>query len=352
MNFKKLNLFLIALIIITIGAIFFIRIYNEKIKERDIVITKKIDEITKLPSLSDRVNKFLDKLKDEGIIEIHEEDGKKIVFKEKKIINIIGQELKKYDDKIAFQVNKDDIVFYEAGDKISVPYLILTEDTKPKLVIVIDDIGNSIELGERVLNLENVTLSIIPQLKYSLYFAKKGREMKKDILVHVPMEPHSIDKYNNGETKFLTTEMSNEDIKKLSKFYLESIPNAIGANNHMGSKFTENVEKMKIFLEDIKERKMFFLDSRTSSNSIASDVAEQLRLKFFARDVFLDHELDEEIISQQLDKAIKIAKEKGYAIAIGHPHRETLNVLEKRFQEIKKEVSIVPISFLLKMKRG
>ncbi len=350
MNFKKLNLFVMALILVTIGAIFFIRIYNEKIIQRELVENKKVDDTPKIPSLNERVEKFLNKLKNEGIIEIRNENIKKIVFREKKVEDIIREELKNYDDKIAFQINKEDIIFYEANEKISVPYVF--KDEKPKLIIVIDDIGNSIDLGERVLRLENVTLSIIPQLKYSFYFAKKGKELNKDILIHVPMEPHSFDKYKNGETKFLTTEMDNEDIKKLSKFYLESVPYAIGANNHMGSKFTENEEKMKIFLEGIKERNLFFLDSRTSVNSVASNVAQQLGLKFFVRDIFLDHELDEEIISQQLDKAIKIAKEKGYAIAIGHPHRETLSVLEKRLPDIKKEVSIVPISFLIKMKRG
>lgn len=352
MSFKRLNLLVLALIIVIIGAIFFIRIYNKKFVKRDILVTKKAEEIPKLPSFNERVNQLLDQLKDKGIIEIHEGDIRKVIFKKREIKDIIEREIKSYDNKISFHISKKEIIFYKGDEKLSIPYAVFTEEEKPNLVIVIDDIGNSLELGEKVLKFKNVTLSIIPQLKYSLYFAKKGKEMKKDILVHVPMEPHSIDKYNNGETKFLRTEMSNEDIKTLGRFYLESIPYAIGANNHMGSKFTEDPEKMRVFLEDIKERKMFFLDSRTSSNSIANNVAEKLNITSFSRDVFLDHVIDEEAISKQLDKAIEIAKEKGYAIVIGHPHKETLNVLEKRYEEIRKKVNIVPISSLLKMKRG
>jgi polysaccharide deacetylase 2 family uncharacterized protein YibQ len=138
----------------------------------------------------------------------------------------------------------------------------------------------------------------------------------------------------------------------LSRIYLESIPYAIGANNHMGSKFTEDPDRLKVFLEDIKQRKMFFLDSKTSNSSVAPNIAEKLKLQFFVRDIFLDHVIDEEVISKQLDKAIELAEQKGYAIVIGHPHKETINVLEKRFEEIKKKVDIVPISSLLKSKRG
>lgn len=352
MNFKKLNFLIVALIILTIGAIFFIRIYNKKTIKKDVVITKKVEGVPQIPSLKEIVNKFLDQLKDKNILDIHDGEIRKVVFKKREIKDLVEREIKNFDEKISFHINKKELIFYKGDEKIYIPYSLNVEEVKPNLVIVIDDIGNSLELGERVLKFENVTLSIIPQLKYSLYFAKKGREMKRDVLVHVPMEPHSIDKYKNGETNFLTTDMSDEDIRKLGKFYLESIPYAIGANNHMGSKFTENAEKMRIFLEDLKEKKMFFLDSKTSGNSIASDVAEKLKLTSFSRDVFLDHVIDEESISKQLDRAVEIAKEKGYAIVIGHPHKETLNVLEKRYEEIRKKVNIIPISFLLKMKRG
>ncbi|MCX7770861.1 MAG: divergent polysaccharide deacetylase family protein [Proteobacteria bacterium] len=353
MNFKKLNFLIVALIILVIGAIFLLRLYSNKLIKKDTKGTvKKEEKVLNKVTLDETVNKILGKLKNDGIIEIYEGDTKKIVFKRKGIDEVLSKALEGIEDNISFEVSKKEVAFFKDNQRVVYPYVLLIEDLRPKLVIVIDDIGNSLELGERVLKLQNVTLSIIPQLKYSLYFANRGREMKRDILVHMPMEPHSFDKYKDGETKFLTTEMDAEEIKKLSKIYLDSVPNAIGVNNHMGSKFTEDAERLEIFLENIQGRKMFFLDSKTSINSVAGNVAEKLKMPFFVRDVFLDHELNEETISKQLDKALEIANQKGYAIVIGHPHKETLNVLEKRYEEIRKKVNVVPISALLKMKRG
>lgn len=215
----------------------------------------------------------------------------------------------------------------------------------PKLAIIIDDIGHSKELGEEVLALKDVSIAIIPDLKYSLYFAERGRELGKDILIHVPMEPKSKDKYSD-DTKMLKEDMSDEEIKSLAEKFIKSVPYAKGVNNHMGSKFTEDREKIKAFLDVVKDRGMFFLDSRTSPNSIAYDCGKELGLKTFKRDVFLDHELSEDKISRQLDLAIEEAKKKGYAIAIGHPHPETIKVLKRRFPEISRVVKIVPLTDL------
>lgn len=215
----------------------------------------------------------------------------------------------------------------------------------PKLAIVIDDIGNSKELGEEVLALKNVTIAIIPELKYSLYFANKGNELGKDILVHAPMEPKSKDKYSN-ESKLLRTDMSDDEVRSLTLNFIKSIPFAKGVNNHMGSKFTENKEKIEVFLKVLKEKNMFFLDSRTSSDSVAFKSSIDFGLRSYKRDVFLDHEISEEKISQQLDNAIAEAHKNGYAVAIGHPHQETINVLKGRYNEITKSVEIVPISKL------
>lgn len=215
----------------------------------------------------------------------------------------------------------------------------------PKLVIVIDDIGNSKELGDEVLSIKNVTIAIIPNLKYSLYFAQKGKDFGKDILVHVPMEPKDSSKYDS-DSEILKVGMSESEIKKLADKLLNAVPYAIGANNHMGSKFTEDTEKIESFLQVLKKRNMFFVDSRTSTDSKAYETTLKLGIKGLKRDIFLDHEITEEKISEQLDKAVDIAIQNGYAIAIGHPHKETIKVLKTRLEEISKKVNIVSISHL------
>lgn len=213
----------------------------------------------------------------------------------------------------------------------------------PKLAIVIDDIGNSKEYGDEVLALKDVTIAIIPEQKYSLYFANKGKESGKDILVHVPMEPKNKDKYSD-DTKILKTDMDGKEIKKLTESFINLVPYAKGVNNHMGSKFTEDNQKLEYFFEVIKNKKLFFLDSRTSPESKAYDTGLRLGVKSYKRDVFLDHEISEDKISEQLDRAVKEAYANGYAIAIGHPHPETINVLKKRYKELSQSVEIVPLS--------
>lgn len=215
----------------------------------------------------------------------------------------------------------------------------------PKLAIIIDDMGNSKELGEEVLTIKNVTIAIIPDLKYSLYFAKKGKELGKDILVHVPMEPKNKDNYSE-DTKMLKTDMDSDEIRRLSLHFLNAVPYAKGANNHMGSKFTENREKIEGFFDVLKEKNLFFLDSRTTADSIAFKTGLDFGIKCYKRDVFLDHEISEDKISAQLDVAIAEAQKKGYAVAIGHPHQETINVLKRRYKELTRTVEIVPISKL------
>lgn len=215
----------------------------------------------------------------------------------------------------------------------------------PMLAIVIDDIGNSKELGEEALKLRGVTLAVIPELKYSLYFAEKGKSMGKEILVHIPMQPQNADKYSS-DSELLKTDMSRDDILKLTEKFLNAVPYAAGANNHMGSKFTEDEEKMRVFLEVLKQKRLFFLDSRTSAESKAGKAADGLGIRNFKRDVFLDNVISEDKISEQLDKAVSEAYKNGFAVAIGHPHKETIAVLKRRLGDITKKVEIVSLSGL------
>lgn len=285
-NFKKVVFIIVALIILIVGATLFLRYLNESVKEKGVVQRE----------------------------ESFKKEDKTLKTEEKK--------------------EKEEKVFPKEAAK-----------TLPKLVLVIDDIGHSKELGEEVLSLKNVTISIIPNLKYSLYFAEKGHKLGKDILVHVPMEPKDKNKYGE-DLNILKTDMTLDEIKQLTEDFLKGVPYAKGANNHMGSKFTEDGEKLEAFFVVLKKKGLFFLDSRTSSESKAYEGSKRLGIKSFQRDIFLDHEVTESKISEQLDIAIKEAYAKGYAIAIGHPHRETINVLKKRYDEITKVVDIVPLSKL------
>jgi hypothetical protein len=126
---------------------------------------------------------------------------------------------------------------------------------------------------------------------------------------------------------------------------LDSIPYAIGASNHMGSKITQDREKMTVILNELKKRGLFYVDSVTAPNSICSDVAVNVGEPFARRDVFLDNETNSLYITGQLEKLKKVAMKNGYAIGICHPHDETIAVLEKEIPRLRSQgIELEPIS--------
>ena len=127
--------------------------------------------------------------------------------------------------------------------------------------------------------------------------------------------------------------------------YVNSVPFAVGVNNHMGSRFTEYKQGMDSFLEVIKDMNMFFVDSVTTSKSVGFTLAAELGIRSARRNVFLDHVEDEEYTRRQVLKLEEIVMQKGKAIGIGHPHMSTIKGLKfmiKRFRE--KGIAIVPVS--------
>ena len=208
--------------------------------------------------------------------------------------------------------------------------------TTPRLVIIIDDIG----YNNRYIDIINInvpiTLAIIPFTPYSHEAATRGNSAGAEIILHLPMEPKDYPNSNPGKGALLTA-MSKAAILKQIRNDLEAVPNISGVNNHMGSKFTEYEEGMKIVLKEIKERGLFFVDSKTSFNSVAYSLAKEMNIKTAERSVFLDNVQTEEAIKAQLMEAVKIAKIKGEAIAIGHPYIPTINVLKKTAPDLEKE---------------
>ena len=133
---------------------------------------------------------------------------------------------------------------------------------------------------------------------------------------------------------------------------IDAVPEAVGINNHMGSLLTSDTERMTWLMEIIEaQTDLYFVDSRTSANSVALHQARNSGVPSLSRDIFLDNEADENAIERQFDALIRVAKRKGQAIAIGHPNKETIAVLERRLPELAKlGVELVPVSQLLQPK--
>jgi uncharacterized protein len=221
------------------------------------------------------------------------------------------------------------------------------DPSKPVVAIVIDDFGNSWNNVEDFCQLEiPITFAILPKLPYSERTARKALESEQEVILHLPMENHSGKNPGPGT---ITTQMSREDIIKNFEDNLSSVPGASGFNNHEGSKATEDEKLMNELMEIAKKYNLFFLDSRTSLNSVAFDAASRIQLMTAKRHVFLDNEDNKEYISGQLKILAEKAKKEGSAIGIGHNRKNTCIVIQEMIPKIKEEnVDFIFVSELVK----
>ncbi len=205
---------------------------------------------------------------------------------------------------------------------------------KPRLAIVIDDFGySSGKTARELINLDvKITISIIPGHQYTQWAIDEGLKHNKEIIVHMPMEPEKENLIKGEEEFILTTNSTNNENRLKLLKAIESIPQAVGLNNHMGSKATTDKELMTIVAQVIKDKNLYFLDSITSAKSVAFDICNTHGIPSLKRSVFIDHEKNDIYIENQLNKAINIAKEKMTAIALGHVNNHTIKVIKKMLE--------------------
>ncbi|WP_372741414.1 divergent polysaccharide deacetylase family protein [Neptunomonas sp.] len=198
---------------------------------------------------------------------------------------------------------------------------------QPRIVIVIDDMGNNLAEGEAALALPGpVTYAVLPHSAYGRSLALAANRLGKDVMLHVPMANTQNLKLGPGA---LTQGLSEARFKEILNAGLDSVPYATGLNNHMGSLLTRQRTPMKWVMEVAKSRGLFFLDSRTTGGSVAWDTARNEGVPALIRDIFLDHEQTEVFLNRQFVRAVKIARKYGTAIVIGHPYPITTTFLQK-----------------------
>jgi len=218
----------------------------------------------------------------------------------------------------------------------------------PKVAFIIDDLGYETEVAKKMMELEfPVALSILPFLQYSEFIAEEGRKNNQEIMLHLPMEPNNSDA--DPGPGVIKAYMSEEEIRQAVRDCILNFPYIIGANNHMGSKITEDREIMEIILEEIREYNLFFIDSITTKDSIAYEVAQEMEIKSAVRSVFLDNENDMEYIKGQMLEVQETALREGEVIAIGHSRINTFYVLKRMVPElIRAGIEVVPVSELVR----
>lgn len=219
---------------------------------------------------------------------------------------------------------------------------------KPKIAIVIDDMGMNIKQSRAAIRLpEEITLAFLPYAETVKKMAQDATEDGHEIIMHAPMEP--MDSKQNLGPMGLRTSMDYAAFTMEFEKMAESFEGYVGVNNHMGSRLTQSPESMGYLMDQLRQRKLFFLDSRTISSSVAADMADVYGVPYATRDVFLDHEETPEFVADALKKLEQTAKRKGYAIAIGHPKEVTMSALKKWVKTVDdKGFELVPLSDLIK----
>ncbi|MFV1951072.1 MAG: divergent polysaccharide deacetylase family protein [Nitrospinota bacterium] len=217
------------------------------------------------------------------------------------------------------------------------------------VAILIDDIGWDRDIVEELLDIDApISFSILPHLPLSGTIAEEINRFDRDILLHLPMEPYGYPDVDPGIGAIISN-MTTEDMEYELTKDINSVPYIIGINNHMGSKLTEDEYIMRIILKMIREHDLFFIDSITSSRTVAFKVAKELGLKTAQRKLFLDNTEDIDYINRQIMKLGEIAKKDGSAIGIGHPYKVTAAALREMIPKLMEEgIEIVPISTMVK----
>ncbi|KIX13369.1 divergent polysaccharide deacetylase family protein [Dethiosulfatarculus sandiegensis] len=217
-------------------------------------------------------------------------------------------------------------------------------DKRHLAAIIIDDMGYQLKPAQILARMSlPITFSILPHAPHGKEVAGLAARHKKEILLHLPMQPKSYPKVSPGPGG-LYLDMPFAKLKAVTKADIDSVPLAVGVNNHMGSQFTESPRVLKPVLNQIKDRGLFFVDSFTSPNSQAMKVAQSLGMRTWRRHVFLDHDPSPEAIRRQMERFISLSKRQNRVVAIGHPHKSTISVIEKYKARLKKEMRLVPVS--------
>jgi len=217
---------------------------------------------------------------------------------------------------------------------------------KARLALVIDDMGEDVGLARGLAALDApMAFAVWPDSGNREAVLKVLRARQREILIHLPMQPKGFPQVNPGRHALLVN-MTAEQIQAATQRAIERVPGAIGINNHMGSEFTESPFAMRAALSAMKDKGLFFLDSRTTPHTVGEQEAKKLGLRHFHRDVFLDNEQEVPAILKQLRQAESIARTKGQAIAIGHPHPATLDALRQWLKDRDASVHVVPLTAL------
>jgi polysaccharide deacetylase 2 family uncharacterized protein YibQ len=315
---RFLTAFLTVLIVVSIAAILYVSFFH---REETVLRQAGKKQLTHQKDLSQEKSQTLTRVKEE---KAKEKTGDSSVSE-----SSTGKNTKK--------------------EKIVVAKIVPPRLSVKKVAIIIDDIGQDMKPVRELLSIDaDITFAILPLLPHSQEAAETLHKANRETLLHLPMEPLSYPKEKPG-TGALFTEMNDAEIVSQLEKNMASVPYVSGVNNHMGSKFMTDEEKLVPVFRQLKKRGLFFIDSRTTRSSKTLSAAEKVHLTVASRRVFLDNDRDYQKIYQILMEVAEAPDGGAPLIVIGHPYPETIRAIRdasKVFRE--KGISIIPVSQLIK----
>jgi hypothetical protein len=257
------------------------------------------------------------------------------------IIVVLSVFLKRMDDRISELEKRETVVEkveLKKEKKAPKPTPVISPPTlKGTIGIIIDDFGyRNDDVSDGFLNLDvPLTYAVIPGHEYSKSFGEKAVGRGFEVIVHMPFE--NLANKGGEESFVLSTSMDSKTIQERVQTALDEIPSAIGMNNHQGSKASADQHVMSNVARVLKKRNLFFVDSRTTAETVAESTMEVYKVPTTRRNIFLDNEDDEGKIHAQLIKLVEKSEELGAAVGIGHVKPKTLKILKKYIPELQKK---------------
>ena len=229
-------------------------------------------------------------------------------------------------DPAALPPTKTTAQFAPTADRTAVPTR--ARAPRPKLAVVMDDMGYNLTLGRRVINLPvPVTVAILPHAPNAHTLAVDARWAGKEVILHQPMEAMNSRRREHGT---LMLAMNRPLFTTTLTAALRAVPYSVGVSNHTGSLLTQHEEPMSWLMAHIGSRGLYFLDSRTTADTVAVRAARAWGVPVLRRDVFLDHEPTPEAIEAAFERVLGIARDRGHAVLIAHPLAQSVRWLETR----------------------
>jgi polysaccharide deacetylase 2 family uncharacterized protein YibQ len=226
-------------------------------------------------------------------------------------------------------------VILTAACTLGLPALADVPTALPRIAIIIDDLGYGLAAGERAVSLPGpIAYAVLPATPRGRVLAEKAYANGKEVLLHLPLQ--SATPEQSDEPGGLLLDMTRGQFAKAFSESFESVPHVVGINSHRGSLLTRHPGHMTWLMEEIRGHgKLFFVDSYTTHESVALRMAREAGVPAVRRDVFLDPDQTAGTLEREFARLKKLARQRGFAVGIGHPYPQTLALLEDELPKLE-----------------